>query len=277
MANLGFIGLGVMGGLFAERLPSKGHPATNPGGAFGRPYRQKRESDLCRRKRPGAGDEGGDEPATGRVLALCEGMLLAEKSGIERATAVQALVNVRRRAEPVRGNPPSAGFRHAIEEINGPRLQRILSAYDEESLFPDHLLEDFGSMPQVVRGDTDVGPNSLPHQGIRIVPEFCRQQRFHGWPNAVNDRTQVPRLVFRRLLDFFQGGQNSAAPGMSQNHHQPCAGPRSGELDAADLRGSDDVSRNADDKEVAQALVEDDLRRYPRVGTTENGGKRLLT
>ncbi len=41
MANLGFIGLGVMGGLFAERLPSKGHPVTNPGGAFGRPYRAK--------------------------------------------------------------------------------------------------------------------------------------------------------------------------------------------------------------------------------------------
>ena len=64
---------------------------------------------------------------------------------------------------------------------------------------------------------------------------------------------------------------------MPQNHHQPCAEPRRGELDAADLRRSDDVSGNADDKQVAKALVEDDLCWHPRVGTSENDGERLLT
>jgi hypothetical protein len=94
------------------------------------------------------------------------------------------------------------------------------------------------------------------------VSELCRQQSFHGWPNAVYDRTQIPRLVFRRLLKFLQGCQNRTALGMSQNHHQPRAEPRGGKLDATDLRRRDDVSGNADDKQVAKTLVEDDLCRH---------------
>ena len=39
-----------------------------------------------------------------------------------------------------------------------------------------------------------------------------------------------------RLLKFFQGCQNSPALGVPENHHQPCAEPLGGELDAADLR-----------------------------------------
>jgi hypothetical protein len=50
---------------------------------------------------------------------------------------------------------------------------------------------------------------------------------------------------------------------VAQNHNERRAEPLCGELNAADLRGSDDVSGNADDKQVAQALVEDDLCRYP--------------
>lgn len=109
------------------------------------------------------------------------------------------------------------------------------------------------------------------------MPELCRQQRFHGWPNAVDDRTQVPRLVIRRLLKFFQGCQNRSALGMLQDHHQPRAESRRGKLDAADLRSSDDIASNADDKQVAKALVEDDLCWDPRVGSSENDGERLLT
>ena len=101
--------------------------------------------------------------------------------------------------------------RYTIEEINDPSLQRILGAYDEEPIALDQLLEDFRSVSQMVYGDTDIGPNSLPHQRLRVVPKICRQQRFHGWANAVNDRTQIPRLVSRRLLKFVQGGQNSSA------------------------------------------------------------------
>jgi hypothetical protein len=46
---------------------------------------------------------------------------------------------------------------------------------------------------------------------------------------------------------------------VAQNHNERCAEPLCGELNTADLRGSDDVPRNADDKQIAQALIEDDF------------------
>ncbi len=48
------------------------------------------------------------------------------------------------------------------------------------------------------------------------------------------------------------------------------------ELDAADLRGRNDVARHADDEQVAEALIEDDLGRYARIRTAEDDGQRFL-
>jgi hypothetical protein len=52
--------------------------------------------------------------------------------------------------------------------------------------------------------------------------------------------------------------------------------PLGGELDAADLRRGDDVAGDADDEEVAEPLVEDELGRHARVGAAEDDGERLL-
>ena len=122
----------------------------------------------------------------------------------------------------------------------------------------DQPLEDLRSVSQMICGGADVGPDRLPHQSLRVVPEVGRQQRFHGWPNAVDDRAKVPRLAACRLLKFFQGRQNCPALGVPENHHQPRAVPAGGELDAADLRWGDDVSGNADDEQVAKALIENE-------------------
>src|SRR2546422_10055752 len=81
----------------------------------------------------------------------------------------------------------------------------------------------------------DVGPNGLPHQIIWVGPEFFPQQCFHGWPDTVNDRPEVRRVVFRRTPKFLQGGQNSPTLGVAQHHDESCAEPFRGELDAADL------------------------------------------
>jgi hypothetical protein len=64
---------------------------------------------------------------------------------------------------------------------------------------------------------------------------------------------------------------------MPQNHHQPCVEPFRRELNATDLRSSDDIPGNSNDKQVAEALVEYDFCRHARVGTTENNGEGLLT
>ena len=47
-------------------------------------------------------------------------------------------------------------------------------------------------------------------------------------------------------------------------------------LDAADLRGCDDVAGDADDEQIAEPLVEDDFRRHARIRAAENDGERLL-
>lgn len=51
---------------------------------------------------------------------------------------------------------------------------------------------------------------------------------------------------------------------------------RGSKLDAADQRRCDDVAGHPDHKQIAQALVEDDLHRNARVGATENRGDRFL-
>src|SRR5262245_36397747 len=63
---------------------------------------------------------------------------------------------------------------------------------------------------------------------------------------------------------------------MTQHDNKPRPESLSGELDASHLRGRDDVAGYADNKQVSQTLIEDDLRRNPGIGTTEDDGKRLL-
>jgi hypothetical protein len=49
-----------------------------------------------------------------------------------------------------------------------------------------------------------------------------------------------------------------------------------GELDAADLRWRNDITGDANDEQIAEALIEHDLGRHSRVGAAEHDRKRLL-
>jgi len=64
---------------------------------------------------------------------------------------------------------------------------------------------------------------------------------------------------------------------MPQHHDRSCAEPGRPELDAPDLGRRDDVAGNPDHKQVAKALVEDNLCWHTRVGASENDGEWLLT
>src|SRR5262249_22215908 len=63
---------------------------------------------------------------------------------------------------------------------------------------------------------------------------------------------------------------------MAEYHHEARAEGRSRELDTADLRGRDDIAGHADDEEVAEPLVEYDLRRHACIRAAEHDGERLL-
>ncbi len=75
---------------------------------------------------------------------------------------------------------------------------------------------------------------------------------------------------------FFQRGQDNSTIRVSQHHDESCAEPFRGELDAADLRGSHDVSGNTDHEQIPKALIEDDLRWHSRIGASEDNGERFL-
>ena len=64
---------------------------------------------------------------------------------------------------------------------------------------------------------------------------------------------------------FLQSRHDRATFRVSENDDESRVEPRGRELDAADLRGCDNVARNTDDEEVAQPLVENDLGGYPRI------------
>src|SRR4051794_1750294 len=76
--------------------------------------------------------------------------------------------------------------------------------------------------------------------------------------------------------DRLEGGVDGAAPGVAHDHDETRPEPLRGELDAADLRRGDDVTRHADDEQIAQPLVEDDLSRRARVRAAEHDRERRL-
>jgi hypothetical protein len=63
---------------------------------------------------------------------------------------------------------------------------------------------------------------------------------------------------------------------MSEDDDESCAEPFRGELDASNLRRGDNVASHTDDEQVTEALIENNLRRHPRIRTSENNGERLL-
>jgi hypothetical protein len=63
---------------------------------------------------------------------------------------------------------------------------------------------------------------------------------------------------------------------VSQHDDEPRAEALGGELDAPDLRGGDDVAGDADDEQLAEPLIEDDLGGHAGIGAAEDDRERLL-
>jgi hypothetical protein len=63
---------------------------------------------------------------------------------------------------------------------------------------------------------------------------------------------------------------------MAQNNYKARAITLCSEFDTANLRGGDNVSGDANDKQVAQALVENNFHGYARIGAPEYSGEGLL-
>jgi hypothetical protein len=166
--------------------------------------------------------------------------------------------------------------RHAVEEVHAPRLERVLGADDEKPVARGTLLEQRGAMAQVIDRRTEVGAHRVSHECLEVVLQRRVEQRCHRRPHAVNDRTKVRRLTLGGALELVERGEDGAALRVAEHDDEPRAELLGGVLDAPDLRGRDDVPGDADDEEVAEPLIEDDLSGDARVGAAENDRVRRL-
>src|SRR4026207_2328810 len=117
-----------------------------------------------------------------------------------------------------------------LEEIHDSGLQRIFGTNHEEASLLDSRLEDFRSVPQMGCGDADVAADGVPHERFRVVPKVCRQQSFDRWPDTVDHRREISRLLLPRPHELFECGQNGPTPGVAQNNDERSAEPLRGEL-----------------------------------------------
>src|SRR5271167_1658612 len=167
--------------------------------------------------------------------------------------------------------------RQTIEETNHPGLQRVLGADHHEARILDQVLDDVRPMPQVPYRRPNIGANRRLKQGRMIMLEVRRQQAFDGGPDQIHDGMEVTRLILNRPPELLQGRLDRTAARVSKHHHQPRAKLLGRKVDAADLRGGDNVSRNPNHEQVAQSLVEDDLDGNARIGTAKYCREWLLT
>ena len=116
--------------------------------------------------------------------------------------------------------PLGVGLRQSVEEIDDAGLQGVLGADDHESGLLDELLNDVRAVPQVLHRRLDIGADRRTAQGVKIVPEFRRQQAFDGWPYQIHDGMQIARLILDRPLQLLQRRFDGAALSVAQYDHQ---------------------------------------------------------
>ena len=163
-----------------------------------------------------------------------------------------------------------------VQEANDTGFQRVLGTDYDETGGRDQFFDQLRSVTQVILGCADVGAYGVPNQRCGVVPQLGCQQSFYRRTNAIDNRMQITRLFFRRLLQDLQRRTDSAALRVSENHDQPRAKPFGRKFDAADLRRGNYISGNSDYKQIAQTLIKDELCRHSRIGASKNDCKRLL-
>src|SRR5690606_7905881 len=129
----------------------------------------------------------------------------------------------------------------------------------------DELLENHGAAAEMAGGDAHIGADCLANEIVGVVSEVGFEKRGDGGTDPVDDRPKIPGLTLGRALQLLQGGEHGATAGVAEDDHQAGAVLCRGKLYATDLRRRDDVAGDANHEEVAQPLVENDLRGDPGV------------
>ncbi len=78
------------------------------------------------------------------------------------------------------------------------------------------------------------------------------------------------------LRQFFQRDVNGTTLRVTHDHDQTSFEQAGCKFDAADLRRRDYITHHTNDKQITQALIENQLRRHSCVGTAKGHRKRRL-
>src|SRR6185295_8094202 len=148
--------------------------------------------------------------------------------------------------------------------------------HDEQALAGDQLFEDVGAMPEVAGGRPNIRADGVIDERGRIMSQLRGKQRLDRGPHAVDDRAQVARLFLARATELVERGDDSAAAGVPKHYDEASVEALGCEFHAADLRRRHDVAGHADHEQVAQALIEHELRGHTGVGAAEDDRERLL-
>src|SRR6185437_1188651 len=116
-------------------------------------------------------------------------------------------------------------------------------------------------MPELPGGGTDVRAHRLPRELVTFQIGTREHDALDRRTDAVDNVLKVRRDRTRLPLELFEGRLDGAALRMAHHHDQLRSEGFRGGLDRADERWRDDVARDADDEEVAQPLIEDELCR----------------
>lgn len=139
------------------------------------------------------------------------------------------------------------------DNLDGARLDAFL----EDGL---HAVEDVDASIDVGLGDEGNG-----------IPRFALgglDGGFEGLEEGVNPS--------RGMAAADRCG-DSATFGVAENDDQVGVKVFDGVFDTADSLVGDDVAGDADDEEIADALIEEEFGGNPGIGTTEDDGERVLT
>ena len=164
-----------------------------------------------------------------------------------------------------------------VEEVDDTGFKGVLGADDPEAFVLNELFEQRRAVPEMVGRGPDVCANGLTDEGVGIVGEGGVEKWLQGWTYAIDDGAQISGVLnLYGTLKTLESREDGAATGVTEDDNEASVKPGGRELDAADLRRSDDVAGDTDNEQVAEALVKDELGRNPGIRASQDDGERLL-
>ena len=147
----------------------------------------------------------------------------------------------------------------------------VLRAHDAQGAGADAVGDERGALADQVAGALDVLALDLLDGGGAAAARGGEHAGRHPLDDVAQEAARHLAGAHGHL-----GGLDRAARVVAEHDDERAVEHADAELERAEHAGVDDVAGGADDEQVAEALVEDDLGGHPRVGAAEEDRERVL-